>query len=99
MPHEPTSIQTLVKQLITTTPHHRRWLESMVLHACKDALPFIAEKIQGCRIKKGVVYIRLDMALLCHELSLNKTLILARLKNAVKALGGDETILRDIIFL
>ncbi len=91
-------IHTLVKQAMSTTPAHYKWLNVLAMRACKQSLPFIANKIKQCTFKKGILYIRLGSALLCHELRLNKPQVIKRIQASLKQLGGEGSVLKDIVF-
>lgn len=99
MPYKnPTPIAKLIKDTLHTIPYHNQRITSKIMRAFTLALPFIEGKIQRLYLKKSILYVKLDSALLAHELRLNKTTIITRIKDAYKQLG-EHIVLQKIVFL
>lgn len=99
MPYKnPRPIAKIIKEVFNTTPYHHQWLTSKIRQACKLALPFLEGKIRQFYIKKSILYIKLDSALLSQELRLNKTKVIMRIQDACKTLG-EKIVIENVVFL
>ncbi|MEM7174206.1 MAG: hypothetical protein AAF380_03055 [Bacteroidota bacterium] len=94
----PRPIGNLIKNTLHALPYQSQWNKAKILQAFKIALPFTQGKIQNCYTKQHVLYIKLNSALLSHELRINKAAVLTKLQGALKDLG-EVFLLKNIIFL